>query len=354
MKKNFFLHCFIFIFGIIFILASCTKKNLGLAIIEDTDIKTALFNYNFDYKIFMPGSQMSYNYLWDGYDTNNKFGPNLSNEDKLSTYLTSYGDIDDNYYLIYIKSSIINKNLDWLSSYQKNNISDSNNYHFTLFNEDTIIDGKYLFLYQNTTMTLNNNMKFYSTDDINSIRLNIEDYKLAFCSTRKKIIIKDNLSSNKKLNQEIFAYNRYEIIFDNSEAKHYEFSTFEKNNQNLINNMFNYKGEMIEVFSEQSQFSGALYFPMLGLKNKNFNLPIRASIINNNNKKCVLLPRYIINNETKLDLFDESTDFTYYEDVFGKYKSLFKNAYLEDTNDTNENYLMALYDYEKVSKIILN
>ena len=71
---------------------------------------------------------MSYAYLWDGYDMNNKFGPNIAKENKLATYLTLYGDIEDYYYLAYIskdtilayisKDTIAN-GMEWLSNYEK-------------------------------------------------------------------------------------------------------------------------------------------------------------------------------------------------------------------------------------------
>ena len=63
---------------------------------------------------------MSYAYLWDVYDMNNKFGPNIAKENKLATYLTLYGDIEDYYYLAYISKDTIANGMEWLSNYEKN------------------------------------------------------------------------------------------------------------------------------------------------------------------------------------------------------------------------------------------
>lgn len=83
---------------------------------------------------------MSYAYLWDVYDMNNKFGPNIAKENKLATYLTLYGDIEDYYYLAYISKDTIANGMEWLSNYEKNNHNDTNNYHFSSYQDNNTID----------------------------------------------------------------------------------------------------------------------------------------------------------------------------------------------------------------------
>lgn len=94
-------------------MVGCSNDNLQR--ITDDNTSQAIFNY----EIYKPGTQMSYAYLWDGYDMNNKFGPNIAKENKLATYLTLYGDIEDYYYLAYISKDTIANGMEWLSNYEK-------------------------------------------------------------------------------------------------------------------------------------------------------------------------------------------------------------------------------------------
>lgn len=94
-------------------MVGCSNDNLQR--ITDDNTSQAIFNY----ELYKPGTQMSYAYLWDGYDMNNKFGPNIAKENKLATYLTLYGDIEDYYYLAYISKDTIANGMEWLSNYEK-------------------------------------------------------------------------------------------------------------------------------------------------------------------------------------------------------------------------------------------
>ena len=51
--------------------------------------------------------ELSYKFLWDGYDLENKFGPNIPESERFYTYLTEYKECDDKFYLVYLVTWII-------------------------------------------------------------------------------------------------------------------------------------------------------------------------------------------------------------------------------------------------------
>lgn len=66
----------------------------------------------------------------------------------------------------------------------------------------------------------------------------------------------------------------------------------------------------------------------------------------------VLLPRYELDGGNIINLLSDEVDFSIIEDVFGNYKSLFSEDLFEYTKDENGSFLMALYKYDDVLKII--
>lgn len=66
----------------------------------------------------------------------------------------------------------------------------------------------------------------------------------------------------------------------------------------------------------------------------------------------VLLPRYELDGGNIINLLSDKVDFSIIEDVFGNYKSLFSEALFEYTKDENDSFLMTLYKYDDVLKII--
>ena len=66
----------------------------------------------------------------------------------------------------------------------------------------------------------------------------------------------------------------------------------------------------------------------------------------------VLLPGYELDGGNIINLLSDEVDFSIIEDVFGNYKSLFSEALFEYTKDENGSFLMALYKYDDVLKII--
>ena len=344
MKKylSLFLICFL-VFT--FMMVGCSNDNLQR--ITDDNTSQAIFNYDFNYELYKPGTQMSYAYLWDGYDMNNKFGPNIAKENKLATYLTSYGDIEDYYYLAYISKDTIANGMEWLSNYEKNNHNDTTNYHFSSYQDNNTIDGKYLFMYQNLKDKMNDDIIYYKTNNLNKIKFELNNYQLAYCGRRKVFKIMKNISSNIELNKEVSLYNRYVLSFKDNVAKSYDSFSQE---QTFLDNMFDYNGKMLEAFSSDCEKKDVFYLPKLGLNIAGSSLPIRCKLIDKNEKMYVLLPRYELDGGNIINLLSDEVDFSIIEDVFGNYKSLFSEALFEDTKDEDGSFLMAKYD--DVLKII--
>ena len=102
----------------------------------ENDRKDKVKNYDFTYEYNVPGAQLSYNYLWEGFDLENKFGLNLSEDKRLFTYLTEYEEQSDKYELVYLKQDLILENKQILMEYEQNNCQDQANYHFTAYDEE--------------------------------------------------------------------------------------------------------------------------------------------------------------------------------------------------------------------------
>lgn len=116
--------------------------------------------------------------------------------------------------------------------------------------------------------------------------------------------------------------------------------------------MFDYNGKMLEAFSSDCEKKDVFYLPKLGLNIAGSSLPIRCKLIDKNEKMYVLLPRYELDGGNIINLLSDEVDFSIIEDVFGNYKSLFSEALFEDTKDEDGSFLMALYKYDDVLKII--
>lgn len=329
-------------------------KNETIEETNDSDIINGLLNMRLDYKLTVPDNQLSYNYLWNGYDESNKFGPNIPKNERMYTYLTEYGKCDEKFYLVYLKKNEIVSYYEWLSLFEEQESRDDLNYHFSTYNDEKIIDGKYFYCYQMLKKSLDSSIKFYIADSINDIKFVINDYQLVLCTQRKTAIIKENLTTQKLLNKEIYLYNRYELVFDevNSKPQYYLFQNKEQNNQKILKNMFDYEGEMIEAFPISYESLNYSCFPILGLGDYWHYNGVRAQVKNVGDIKSILLPRYVMSGEDSLDLLSYDTNLFFEEDVFGEYKSVFASALIKETDIVDGFHLMALYDYNKVCLVI--
>ena len=322
--------------------------------ITDANIINGLLNITLDYQLQVPDNQLSYSFLWDGYDESNKFGPNIPEIYRLYTYLTEYKAWNGKFYLIYLKENVINSYLDWLNNYEQNNSFNERNYHFSSYDNKRIIDGKYFYCFQMLNKTIDENIKFYEVNSIENIKFKKGEYQLILCAQSKKAIIKENLSTMTKIDREIILFNKYELIFDDnySNPEYYLFDNVEKVNQNMIKNMFDYKGEMIEAFPSTYESLEYGCFPALGLGEYASYVNIRAKVIDEVGKKYILLPRSIIKNGEYLDLLSYESDLFFEEDVYKNYKEIFLSAIVKQTDIVQDGYLMALYDYSAVLDVI--
>lgn len=317
-------------------------------------IEEALMSFEFNYVFDVPGSELSYNHLWEGFDLENKFGPNIPKEERLFTYLTEYFENDNQYYLVYLKKNLIEEYEVWLQEYENNMANDIYNYHFSKYDEKHIIDGKYYFCFQKLSSKDSEDIVYYTANNLDNVKYTVDDYQLVFCATSKQAIIKENISKQELINKRITLYKRVELIFDHQYGtlKEYVFPNNEKLNQNMVKEMFDYVGEMIEVYPETYKDIEFSSYPILGMKNYFFQESVRSKVVIEDGKKYFLLPRYIDLNDEKLDLLSDDTDLFFYDDVFRKYKEEFKDALVKETTVTEGSYLCALYDYEKVVNII--
>lgn len=323
---------------------ACSQDS-HLELLEEETIKAVIMGFRFNYEYATPGASLTYNYLWDG----------VSLQDSQTeavryyfSFLTEYKESNNTYYLAYLKQSKISEYKSYLKDYEQKNNHQDQNYHFVSYDNEKVIDGKYYFAHQKLAKEDNNDVIYYSSENIKDIVYKIDDYQLVFACLNKKAIIKKNLSKDETIDKEINLYRRVELSFDNekSSPKEYIFETREKYNQENIKRDFDYIGEKIEVYPESYKEKEYGSFPTLGMENNNID-SARADIIKENNDAFVLLPRYMKSNDAKVDLLDEEVVLQPNEDVFGKHKKEFREAFRKEYNE-----LEGLFDYSKVIEIM--
>lgn len=331
------------------ILMGCIALLLcGCAAKDDFDYAPIL-EYPLTYELNVPGAQLSYAYLWDGFDPDNKFGPSLSAEERLYTYRTEYAQKEDAYYLVYLKQSVITSLLPWLSEYASTHSADAANYHFSDHDAQTVIDGKYLFAYQNKADKQDGEVLCRTVSDWQSAPYTDKGYQLVFCAQRKKAVIRQNVSQKRALDKEISLYMRVALQYTDGLTV-YTFTNAEQANQKRSQDLFDYVGERLESYPLSYEQGDCYYIPQLGMQNRMLKTR-RAEIVHENDKTYISLPRYIHTDGDPIDLLAPETDFTLDEDVFGRHKSAFSAAYVKE-HTTIGNYVFGLYDYQQVAEMI--
>lgn len=320
--------------------------------IEETNTASGLIILDLDYELNVPGNELPYSYLWDGTNTSVNARAR-SVEKRYNTYLTEYKESDGKYYLAYLKKDKIAEYKTWLKEYEDNNANDDGNYHFTAYDNEKVIDGKYFYCYQKLADFDASILKLETVDSLNDVRFEKNGYKLVLCATGKPAVIKQNVTTGESVNKNLFLFNRYELIFDDTATAptYYSFTGREMYNQKLLKSMFDYVGEMLEAFPEtyENMYFGC--FPNLGLSSaKNTH---RLEVLSVNGEKRVTLPRYALSADTRYDLLsDETTLPVTEEDVFSGHRGEFLTALIADTETENGAYIYSMYDYDKVAEII--
>lgn len=310
------------------------------------DLKSICLDYNLN----VPGNFLLYTHIWDGYKTEPKYGQDAPTEREYYAYLTDYRESDGKYYLAYLKTESIAEYESWLKDYEKTHASDDMNYHFTAYDKTNVIDGKYYYCYQKLANDNADVIMYDTVTKLEDVKYEKDGYRLVLCAEMKKAVIKQNLTTGDRVNKTVYFFNRYELIFNdvNSAPTFYTFETRESNNQTALKNMFDYVGEMIEAFPKSYEDLSYGCFPNLGFGVHAMNGK-RLQVLTENGKKCLRLPRYKISGEQKYDLLSEEANLPeQFDDVFYNHKEEFKNALLDGTEQDST----ALYDYEKVAKII--
>lgn len=338
---------------IVFSAAGCgnsTESGANLKEITDQKVINAIKNVDLDYQLVVPGNQLPYKLLW-GNEGQEESTANSS--EGYSTYLTEYKPVSSEYYLVYLPESTVNGYFTWLKSYEQKNAVNSNNYHFSKYDDDSVIDGKYFYCYQKLANSSSENLKFYKASELKDISFKVDGYKLVLCMQKKQAVIKENLTAVKQLNKEVAFFSKCELKFvdQNGAPEPYIFRGYEQYNQKRIAADFNYVGEKIEAFRSYYETVDAVHFLKRGDSSSVLN--VEAKVVTEGDfGKCVLLPRYELENGKKIDLLSESTDFALREDVFGSLKPQFLNAFIAEAGEQSSAEIKGLYDYEKVVKII--
>jgi len=317
--------------------------------ILDISEKESIFNFCVDYELNNPGTEISYNILWTGFDTENKFGPNIPKENRFYTYLTEYEDNEDFYFLLYIKKEKLLNFDGWFENY-KNGIRDSSNYHFD--DDVNILDGKFLLYAQQNNVE--DYSVYYTSNPLDAINV-YKEQQLAICLQFKNIKILENISSDYKIEKELIVLRRYELFFNKStnSLEKYSFVSQEKSNVKYVDTIFSFHGRRIETYPISFENMSYCYCPSMGMDGTGLIKSKRANLIDD----YMILPRYA-SSPTKesesLDLLDPNCDFSFIEDVYRDFKSQFLKAFVEDYFLDDGFYKYGLFDYSMIKDLIKN
>ncbi len=314
------------------------------SLVSDERLKSSLYGFNLQYQLITPGTQMSYNTLWTGWDSENKYGPNIPREHRFFTYLTKYEANQDSFFFLYLPRSVIEDSRTWLEEY-KRNMDDDPNYHFV--DEETVIDGKFLLYAQQNNI---DDYLVYHTSDYSSAPFVISDYQLAICLQMKPLTIEKDVSRDRTLGKRIALFRRFELICNESSTSLQPYSFDDSGAQSIryIDDLFSYQGRRIEAYPASFEETSFFHLPSSVLAGTGCQKTIRANL----EGEAILLPRYINSSSGLIDLLDPDFHSITEEDVFRDFKAAFLDAFIRDFDYSDGIYKYGLFDYSKVEQII--
>ncbi len=303
--------------------------------VTDEETINNVVNYSLEYRFFNPGTQISYNHMWEGTDTQNKFGPNFSKDNRLYTYLLNYGESTKHYYFVYVNKDKTQTLTDWVANYLKNTTKDND----CVFDEDkNIVDGKYLL-----GANKNGFDDFLVTygNDFNQ-KMEIGGYKMALCLESKTVTIKKNASTKTDLNKKFSLFKRVTLKYDETMSS---FTELKENvsDRDLTDVTFSYVGDRLETYPKSFENSNCFYAPKMGLDDTFNYKTVKVPVTD----KGILLPR----KENGYDLLDKNVELPITaEDVYENHKDEFLDAFLEYEENSSTGY--AYFDTAKVLNIL--
>lgn len=321
--KKYFKYLIIILLTAMFSLTSCKEDKV--TIIEDNELKDSIINYEFEYDIQTPGTTLSYNFLWDGYDENDIQGYSCDESNRLYTYYADFKDIKDEYYLVYLKKDKFEQYKKRLENYE-NNYSNLANYQFESLDKSNVIDGKYLYAHQNLDGD-DEDLLFTTSSNINDLNLNYNNYKLIFICKSKELNLISNISLNNTINKSLTILKREILEYKDNKFSNFIFSNnMQKSNEEELERYFNLKGEYLISFEKDFSSRDYLYLPYMGLNNYNVKYTIYSKVITENNLKYISLKRYYLENKEIKDYLDlinsfDSDELLYYDinSIYGKH-----------------------------------
>ena len=355
----------------------CKKTPQKQKPVEVTDEKlvqeVTSSDFNYVIKNFNP---VDYSFLWEGRSYTKEYSLRSNgsqyNKKEIDTYLLEYLPVTNDYYFVYLKTEMIRKCMDYMEEYLKS--YDSSDYYepeFSRFSNQDVIDGKYLYAYNQ--MNLTDGLKVYKCDNLETVKFSLNEYQMVYCARTKPMIIKSNLSTKVDVNKQLTIYKREVLSFEKEKCVvGYEYIDDTKTEKEYANLDFDYVGEMIECYEVSTTNKDCLYYPVLGsfeYYNNCYDLMPKIKVIVEDGKKYLDLPRYTSMMTNRTDstvdlimagpLYEEDYKSFMITNYFGPYRDEFSNAYVKgykrDYRDEN-GYLVEencyLYDYEKVVEII--
>ena len=333
-------------------LFSCSEGEkvsmINYGLMKNGDVLNEILNFELEYELHVPGvNRLTYNHLWTGYDLENQCGPITPKENRLYTFLTKY-ESDFSYYFIYLPKSELNKAKTWFADYASKEKNQYDNWHFS--SDENVIDGKYLLYCQKNNVT---NVDIWFGDDFSSIPYQHDDKCMIACLKSKKMIVLDNVSLDKEINNVVDVYARVELegnVKTNS-VTHYQFSYPEADNISFVDKIFSYSGYKLEAYPLNFENISCCYAPKMGASA--LLQTVGAEFLEEN----IILPRYCLSNKEYYDLLDplfNTYNLLFEEDVYRNFKVSFANAFIKDLDYFDGHYKYALFNKNDVIGTIKN
>lgn len=326
--------------------------------INDDDIINSIIHTKLNYSSNYWFMGCDYTYLWDGVSSKIKEALLQNEIDKEDysrgyTYLVEYFETNNDYYLVYMEKPFIQENYNVIDEIANKGIVPHfyETYLISQSNEFKKIDGKYLLLLSQNDY-LNYNVKVFKTDNLENVKLYLDNYQLVLCAESKNVLVKENVSNNEKIDLEKLMFKRKLIEIGDNDYYLSDY-TYEFNNdlEMIDEDVFDYVGETLE-YHHGAKFIDNKYYSFPIDNNSAFYFGFEsAEIVLIENERYVLLPRYT---KACTDLLEENE----YEEsgrnvmVFGDYKEAFKEAFYKVTDRIICGYIMGLYKYEDVKHIV--
>lgn len=345
------------IFILTFLLSACANFSIDEiepdSFITDSETKNHLVRFNMNYNYSIPFHNPFYDPISNYW---------INPEKAFYTYDIEYHKSDSRFFCLYMKTSLISEIQAYLIEKDPARIAyDGAEAKFTSYEKDYIVDGKYLYGYQDINDDYDmNDFGVMVKNKLSNVNYQYEDYTLIQVSQRKEVDFIDNLTTQTKMNRKMYAYVRYPVEYDKDSGNITPSGALNGDpGQRTAEGEFQSSGEFMELRISGEIKASALYYPLPGFSESQK----LSDIIIENNTKYVVLPRYDLKKEGDKNIkeFDFLTgDLAQYDSssigaedgIYVGYQKYFLSLLYKDDVKEVYPFSYSAFDFEGVKKLI--